>query len=389
MGAHTGLKVILAVDAIHRPLTGIGRYTLELSRGLADSPEIRSLKFLHHGRWVADPARLLTSGGMLSAGVVRKVLAGSSLVTKTYAQLVPRLQRRRLRRHPEHLFHSPNFFLPSFPGRSVATFHDLSFLQHPEFHPPARVALLKTEIPKALSRADLLIAVSEFTRRQVIELLDWPADRIVTVLQGVDPAFAVSSAADPHTSVTSLGLKPKGYVLCVSTIEPRKNIDRLLQAYRMLPDPLRQACPLVLVGDRGWRSEATHASIQEGVKAGWLHYYGYLSATQLPAVMANCALFVYPSIYEGFGLPVLEAMASGVPVLASDIPPVREFAGQTIRYFDPLQAEQIGDRLQNSLNDSDWLASAGSVARGQAGQYTWQATVEHTLRAYETASLRG
>ena len=385
MGAKAGLKVILAVDAIHRPLTGIGRYAWELGWRLTTRPEIQSLKFLHHGRWLADPARLLASRHLLSGGRMRKLLANSRLMTATYAQVMPRLQGRRLRRHPEYLFHSPGFFLPPFPGRSVATFHDLSFLEHPEFHPPARVAMLKKEIPKTLRRADLLIAVSDFTRQRVIELLEWPADRVVTVLQGVGPEFGVGSAEQHRASVAGLGLRPNGYVLCVSTIEPRKNLDRLIAAYRMLPDSMRKAYPLVLVGDYGWRSEATHTSIQHGIQAGWLRYFGYLPGGQLPALMANCALFVYPSIYEGFGLPVIEAMASGAPVLASDIPPIREFAADAIRYFDPLETEQIADCLQHALNDSKWLASAGRRARDQAAQYSWEATVEQTLRAYQIA----
>mgnify|MGYP005854635761 CR=1 FL=1 len=385
MGAQAGLQVVLAVDAIHRPLTGIGRYAWELCQGLTTRPEIQSLKFLHHGRWLADPAQLLASRSLLSGGRMRKLLAGSRLMTAAYTQVMPRLQGRRLRRHPEYLFHSPGFFLPPFAGRSVATFHDLSFLEHPEFHPPARVAMLKKEIPKTLRRADLLIAVSEFTRQQIIQRLDWPAERVVTVLQGVGPEFGAGSAEQQRATVAGLGLRPNGYVLCVSTIEPRKNLDRLIEAYRMLPDSIRNAYPLVLVGDHGWRSEATHTSIQHGIQAGWLHYFGYLPAGQLPAVMANCALFVYPSIYEGFGLPVIEAMASGAAVLSSDIPPVREFAAEAIRYFDPLETEQIGDCLQNALNDSNWLATAGRRARDQVAQYTWQATIEQTVRAYRIA----
>lgn len=383
------MKIILAVDAIHSPLTGIGRYTWEILQGLKASPAITDMKLFSHGRWVDKPQNLLvpvpagSSAAAPARATVRKVMANSRLVTTAYGALMPTVARWRLRKYRDYLFHSPNFFLPPCPGRAVATFHDLSIYDHPEFHPDARVAFMHSELPRALRRADALITVSEFTRQRIIDHFGWPHDRIHTVLSGVDHSqYAAVDPVQASKTLDTLGIKAKNYTLCVSTIEPRKNLEQLIRAYGRLPDSMRKACPLVIVGDRGWRSEQTHALIKSCAKAGWLHYYGYLPQKQLPAVLANCALFVFPSLYEGFGLPVLEAMASGVPVLSSDIAPVREFAGTTIRYFDPHDEESITASLHSALNDSQWRQAAGEQARRQSQEFTWTKTVEQLIQIY-------
>ena len=382
------MKIILAVDAIHRPLTGIGRYTWEIFQGLKTSPAITDLKFISHGRWVDQPENLLGPAPADAAGAsprrtLREVLANSRLGVTAYSALMPGLMRWRLRKYQGFLFHSPNFILPPSRGPALATFHDLSIYDHPEFHPQTRVLFMRREIQKALSRASALFAVSEFTRQSIIEQFNWPEDRVHTVLLGVDHDHYAPVQPEKSAQVLSgLGLKAKNYTLCVSTIEPRKNLDQLIRAYSRLPKSIRQACPLVIVGARGWRSEQTHALIKSCAEAGWLHYFGYLPQEQLPAVLANCALFVFPSLYEGFGLPVLEAMASGVPVLSSDISPVREFAGTTIRYFDPHDGESITTSLQSALDDSEWRRVSAEQARRQSQEFTWSKTVQQLLQAY-------
>lgn len=378
------MKIILAVDAIHRPLTGIGRYTWEISQGLKASAEVTELKFFSHGRWVQDPADVLAPGPISPISSARKVLASSGLATAAYGMLMPAATRWRLRKHRDYLFHSPNFFLPSCPGPALATFHDLSTLDCPDFHPDVRIAFMRREIPKALRRATALIADSEFTRQRIIDHFKWPEDRVHKVLLGVDHnQYAPSDFLLKKQILKKLTLHSNSYVLCVSTIEPRKNLDRLIHAYGRLPDSVRADCPLVIVGHTGWHSDQTHTLMQACSEAGWLHYLGYLPQEQLPVLLSGCALFVFPSLYEGFGLPVLEAMASAVPVIASDIAPVREFAGNVIRYFDPYDTESITNGLQKALDDSQWRRLAGGQSRQQSLQFTWAKTVRQLIKVYE------
>lgn len=383
-------KVIMAVDAIHRPLTGIGRYAYEMCSGLRASPQISELKYFAHGNWVNDPLSGFAANTNESRKAVsqhrsfRQRLALSPIAVKMYAQVVPKISGWRLRPYGDWVFYSPNFILPPVTGKAVATFHDLSVYDHPEFHPASRVAFMRHEIPKTLTRADILIADSEFTRQRIIEHLNWPEDRVFTVPLGVHhKEFRCINSQRVSAVLDQLGLAKGHYGLCVSTIEPRKNIDRLLLAYSQLPISLRQSCPLVLVGDRGWRSERTHERIKQACAEGWMRYLGYLPETDLRALMVGCGVFIFPSLYEGFGLPVLEAMASGVPILASDLPPIREFAGDSVRYMDPLDVDAMAVALEPAVNDHQWRSNAGEEAERHAEERSWSKVVSTTLKLFE------
>ena len=376
------MKIIMTTDAIHCPLTGIGRYAFELFAGLRQHSNVKEIKALAHGRWVADP--LFTSeqaqDSLQEKNSLRKKLASSQTAVWAYSKLMPAICGWRLRQNHEALLFSPNYLLPAGPSKKVATFHDMSVHDHPDFHPPARVALIMRELPKTLRRADFLIVDSDFTKTRVLDHFDWPKERIHTVHLGVNHAFFnAAKGIAASQALKALQIDSGHYTLCVATIEPRKNIDRLLAAYRCLPSTVRESCPLVLVGDRGWNSEATHKAIKAGRAEGWLRYAGYLPEDQLAIVMANCALFVFPALYEGFGLPVLEAMACGVPVLCSDLPSVREFAGDSIRYMEACSVESITAALDAALSNSGWLLEAGVLAETQSRPYSWQRTVDQMV----------
>lgn len=382
------MKVIMSTDAIHRPLTGIGRYAFELYRGLNAHPKITMLKAFAHGRWVADPLAVPDSSQALpKRKSLRQTLALLPPAVWAYSRVIPPLSGWRLRRHEDALFYSPNYILPPAPAKMVATFHDMSVHDHPEFHPKARVAFIKHELPKTLRRADALIVDSDFTKDRVLAHFNWPEDRIHVVRLGVDHgSFRVLKETGEDHVLRAFGLRRGHYTLCISTIEPRKNMDRLLAAYRLLPTSVRASCPLVLVGDRGWRSEATHAAMQTASEEGWLKSVGYLPEDQLVALTAHCALFVFPSLYEGFGLPVLEAMACGVPVLSANLPSVREFAKDSIRYMQAGSLESMAQSLEATLTDSEWLNEAGARAEAESRPWTWQKTVDQTVQVLEMVS---
>jgi glycosyltransferase involved in cell wall biosynthesis len=196
--------VILAVDAIFPPLTGIGRYAWELASGLQSAEGIAAIRYFAMGRWIHHPEALLaqpdvgrrTVSTLFRALEIRRRLARSPLAVRAYSRVSPLLYWYRLRRNRDYLFHSPNYFLPPFPGPAVATFHDLSVFRYPEFHPPARVELMHREIPKTLRRAACLITDSEAIRREVIEFFSWPAERVTAVPLGVDAAFRPRAEAE-------------------------------------------------------------------------------------------------------------------------------------------------------------------------------------------------
>ena len=385
------LDLILAVDALTPPLTGIGRYAYELCQGVGQHPQVRRLRCFSIGRWVEppDPADWGAAATVTSGAHLRRALAANRLAVRAYHLVEPRLARWRLRHESDALFHSPNYFLPPFPGRSVATVHDLSHLLFPEFHPPARVDYINRAFPDSLRRADHLITDAESVRREVIERCNWPPERITAVPLGADPSFHPRANEELQPVLQKFGLRRRGYSLFVGTVEPRKNVDRLLAAYEALPAALRREFPLVIAGARGWHSADTHARMAGAVAAGWLRYLSYVPQTELPLLYSGARLFAYPSLYEGFGLPVLEAMASGVPVLTSNRSSLPEVVGDTARLVDPESVDEIAAALARILADDGWLDSAGAAGLARAKRFTWEHCVERTVAVYrQTRSSR-
>lgn len=381
------MKVVLGVDAIFPPLTGIGRYALQLANGLPNRPEIGEVKYFSMGRWVSGPQAMATgAGGPADASGqfarVRRAMASNSLAVRTYAKVMPHLLKWRLMSFDDFIFHSPNYFLPTFPGPAVATVHDLSIYRYPDLHPKARRAYFELEFHRSLARAAHLITDSESIRQEVAEHFAWPLDRITSVPLGVSEAFVPLSEEVSRPVLSKLGLAYGRYGLCVSTLEPRKRIDRLIDAYERLQRRSRETFPLVIVGGRGWLDTALHERIERATRQGWLRYIGYVDEAVLPVVYAGARAFFYPSLYEGFGLPVLEAMSCGVPVVTSNCSSLPEVAGAAGMLVNPDDADALLFGVEKALEDDEWRATASARGLTQAADFSWPCCVERTVAVY-------
>lgn len=385
------MKVILSADSVRYPLTGIGRYTKELALGLRQAL-LQELWFMQ-GTVLRQELAEFSNELSEKAGGARRIgyrLADmakrSSLLSMAYAMVEPGLKgqalKRALKNTSDHVFHGPNFYLPKHDGPSVATIHDLSMYKWAHTHPRPRVHYMRKQLSQTLSQADLLITDTEYTRLEVAEYFNWPLERIRAVHLAGSGEFYPRPPVSLQQSLAGLGLQPTSYVLYIGTVEPRKNLETLLLAYELLPTALRSRFPLIVCGYRGWLSDGLHRKMADAQRAGWLHYLGFIDESLLPLIMAGARLFVYPSLYEGFGLPVLEAMASGVPVICSNASTLPEVTGGAAALHEPEDVDGLNDWILCGLQDDQWCAARRVAGLARAAQFTWERCVQETLKVY-------
>lgn len=390
------LKLIYSVESIFPPLTGIGRYAMELATRLPTHSGLEEVRFFSMGRWVDDLNDLLPDTEITSSNAsasstmrrlavyLRKSLAKRTWAVNAYSLIVPGLSGIRLRPFEDHLFHSPSFFVPDFHGRSIATIHDLSNYRYPELHPTSRRKIFDLEIRRTLDSVSHIITDSESIRSEVIAQFAWPASRITAIPLGVSQTFAPRPAKDLTAILLRHGLQPQAYSLCVSTLEPRKKVSELIEAYGGIPGSLRTHYPLVIVGSLGWLNDTIMERIERGRREGWLRYLGYVPNHDLPALYAGAHAFLYPSVYEGFGLPVLEAMASGTPVLTSCFSCLPEVSAGAGILVDPDDHVAFRDAIQALLTDDTWRQQARARGLCNARSKTWDRCAHETVELYRS-----
>ncbi len=263
------------------------------------------------------------------------------------------------------IFHAGNLVRQA-PGKArlTATIHDLTSWIMPEVHTQSTLRADRTFKERILKRADGLIAVSENTRQDAIRLLGIDPGRIRTIHSGVAEEYF---DALPRA-------RPKPYVLLVGTVEPRKNLDTLLDAWRSVKQDLREHFDLVLAGPEGWDSSATMARIRQEAT-----YLGYVPETEMPGLVAGASLFVYPSLYEGFGFPLVQAMAANVPALISQTSCLPEIAGDAAAFVDPLSPSEMSEQLTRLLESPEERTRLAKLGRARAEVYRWERCARESL----------
>jgi alpha-1,3-rhamnosyl/mannosyltransferase len=282
------------------------------------------------------------------------------------------------------LYHEPNFV--PLPARipAVVTVHDLSVLLHPEWHPADRVRHHERRFREGVAGAAHVITVSRFVRRQVIEHLGTSPDKVTAVDNGVGPEYFAAGPADADRVRRELVL-PSDYLLFVGTIEPRKNLPTLLRAYRDLPPAVRRRCSLVVAGGWGWKAAETADALRAAAGDGVIHL-GYTDDRHLPGLYAGARALVFPSFYEGFGLPPLEMLACGGAVLASTADAVREVLGSHAHFVEPLDVSDWRSSMARAITDDDWLAALRRGGRPHAAAFTWARCAAETAAVYRSVA---
>jgi alpha-1,3-rhamnosyl/mannosyltransferase len=372
------VKILFDVSPVTRPLSGIGRYAMELARRLPGHRDVEEVVYLDNGRVLADFDVETVAAAPEEAALrpLLRQLLPYGLALRPYRRYHARRLAARLQAYRDHVYFSPNFTLPPVAGPRVATVHDLSVYHFPEYHPIDRVNFLRDQISHSVEIADCLVTDSEFVRAELLELFSLPEHKVAAIPLGVDPVYKPREAAELAGQMSRYGLEPGQYLLSVGTLEPRKNVHRLLQAFAGLDENLRRAHPLVIVGGYGWGSEDLLAEIRRMSARGDVHYLDYVPEQDLPYLYSGAILFCYFSLYEGFGLPVLEAMSSGVPVLCSATSALPELCPRESALTDPRDVTAIALALERALTNPEWRRQAAEEGRARSLAYRWDETAE-------------
>jgi glycosyltransferase involved in cell wall biosynthesis len=287
------------------------------------------------------------------------------------------------------IFHATDYLVPRLARTPViATLHDAIPLSHPQWANPRLRSVKNWLLRRCAQSADLVIAISEAAVDELVEFYAIPRSRIRVIPLGVHERWFEPPDDATAARLMALHRLQPGYILHVGTLQPRKNVDALISAYEALPRPLREARQLVIVGKYGWGAEALKARLDRlGAERGVV-WFDYVTREDLHALYWRAGMFVYPSLAEGFGLPVLEALAAGVPVVASDLPSLREVAQAHARFVAPDRIDDIASAIV-AVDRAGSGAITVEAGRAHARRFTWERCAMGTLDVYRELLRRG
>lgn len=348
---------------------GISTYVRQLAQALSNNTDSLKVTLFQHKK---------------ATEAVTNTLAEKQLCTPPHHRLERIALSVELLPYRLDVFHSPDF-IPPLRGakRHIITVHDLTFLHYPQYLTPDARRYYNDQIATACAHTDHILAVSESTRHDLMTMLNVPEDKITVQPHGVHPRYRLLSAEECDPVKSALNL-PTDYILHVGTYEPRKNIIGLLTAYKQLRHHLPGAPPVVLVGRPGWLFEETQRQIAKLDIEEHLYWRTDVTDEQLPAVYNLARVLAAPSFYEGFGLPILEAMACGTVPIASNRSSFPEVMGDVGLQFNPDDAPSIADALYKALTDDAWYHDMHQRALEHAKNYTWANSADIARRVYKS-----
>lgn len=370
----------IAVDATAIPphRAGAGIYIFNLVRALAgvdrENEYVVFAKSLHVAEFGIDqPNVRFVDAGELS--MPRRIVWEQTAL--------PAL----LRRMRVDVLHSPHYTMPArMPCRSVVTFCDMVFVLFPEVHNFARRAFFRTMMRRSARRANRLIAISESTRQDVMRHMRVPGERIVAVPLAADSTFCPRPAVEVEAVCARYGLTPGRFILNVGVLEPRKNVPALLRAYASLGDAFPDV-PLVIAGKKGWMYEEIFRAAHElgfDRDSSRVRFVGHVPEDDLVPLYNGARVFVYPSRYEGFGLPVLEALQCGAPTITTNVSSMPEVAGDSALLVSPDDVEGLSGALCKVLSDDRLAQELSRRGVEQAKPFSWRRCAQETLQVYRS-----
>ena len=372
------LRIAFNGSALLSPLTGVGQYAKSLAEGLVATDELE-LEFFYAAAWSKEIRTQPLKNISRAKELIKKFVPHPYRVSRT-------LQGWRfgmgIRKFRPQLYHEPNFLPFSFDGPTVVTAHDLSWIRYPETHPTERVKVMNQLFPVAVKRADHVLTDASYIRQEIIDEFGVAPERVTAIPLGARHVFHPRTELECRPILEPYGLRYRGYVLCVGTLEPRKNLELAIRAYAEMPEFFRKRRPLVIVGMKGWLTSDLDSLVQQRTASGEIRLLGFTSDESLAVLNAGALVLVYPSLYEGFGLPPLEAMASGTPVIVSDRSTLPEVVGAAGVMIDAADQDGLRTALLRFDEDPEFWRTRAEASLGQAAKFSWRRCAHETLGVY-------
>jgi len=373
------MRIALNARILQAPRTGIGNYVAELANALASEPDIE-LALFHGWGW--------------SSVLPEAAMPGYSRLTPLLRQIPGAYQARRWleqkrfdqgRAQTIDLYHEPSLWPLSFDGPTIITLHDLTHLHYPETQPPSRLREIERRLANGVQQASLIICDSQYIADEAQAHFGLPAERFVVAPLGVAARFHPRTPEAIDAVLKAHGVEAREYFLCVGTLEPRKNLTLALRAHARLPESVRQRFPLLIVGMAGWQREQFSEELHQALACGHVCLLGYLPDEQVAQLLAGARALIFPSLYEGFGLPVLQAMASGTPVILTRRSAMPEVAGAAGNYIESDDPDGLRDAMSRLIDDQAYWQVCTDAGLQQARLFTWERCAKVTARAYHQA----
>ena len=373
------MRIALNVRILQAPRTGIGHYVAELVSALAHEPDVE-LALFHGWGW--------------SSVLPDAAMPGYSRLTPLLRQIPGAYQARRWleqRRFDQNqtqgidLYHEPSLWPLAFNGPTVITLHDLTHLHYPDTQPPARLREIERRLTDGVQRARLILTDSQYVADEAQACFGLPAERFVVAPLGVSARFRPRAPEAINQVLKAHGVEAREYFLCIGTLEPRKNLTLALRAHARLPETVRQRFPLLIAGMAGWQRDQFNDELRASLAAGQVCLLGYLPDEDLAQLLAGARALVFPSLYEGFGLPVLEAMASGTPVILTRHSAMPEVAADAGNYIEPDDPDTLRDAMALLIDDPAHWQACREAGLQRAKLFSWERCAKVTARAYRQA----
>ncbi|ENZ30832.1 hypothetical protein HMPREF1084_03405 [Clostridium butyricum 60E.3] len=375
------MKINLELQPCLKNKSGIGIYTYELTKLLQINKDIELsgeiFNFFNRNDISKDiegltiPIKLCT---LFPYGVYRRIW-----------NKIP-INYNRLFQSDADIYHFFNFIVPPrINGKIITTIHDMTYILYPETMDKRNLKRITDDIDYSVNRSDKIITVSESSKRDIIRYLNVPEEKIEVVYNGVEyDRFAKSNNNQDKLKVMQKYNLPQNYILYMGTLEPRKNIESIVRSYSVLKKNYNNEIKLVIAGKKGWLFENIFNLVESLKLQDDVVFTDYVDEVDKAAIYQMANLFVFPSIYEGFGIPVLEAMASSVPVITSNVSSLPEVAGDAAILVEPKDVNSIAKNMHKILSNNDLRDKLICKGHIQAKKFTWEASAEKLYKIYKS-----